>query len=111
MQSSGEVRFEMGNENFLMRGSTLRLAEWIEVLVIFTGQNCKIYQAKPKTVTKFSLLQRKTKVFIVWLFVVLLSLSLIMTLLHYLSYQSHSPKESVFTHLIFTYFSWILNLK
>lgn len=40
-----------------MRGSTLRLVDWIEVLVIYTGTNCKIYQSKPKTITKFSQLQ------------------------------------------------------
>lgn len=83
MRHDAKMEVSMGVNNYLMRGSSLRITEWIEVLVIFTGEECKIYQTKPKTITKYSLLSQKTRKLIIGLFFTLLILSLIMTYFHY----------------------------
>lgn len=83
MRHDAKMEVSMGVNNYLMRGSSLWITEWIEVLVIFTGQECKIYQTKPKTITKYSLLSQKTRKLIIGLFFTLLILSLIMTYFHY----------------------------
>ena len=43
MSKGEDLRKNINNNNFLLRGSSLRISEAIEVLVIFTGKNCKIY--------------------------------------------------------------------
>jgi magnesium-transporting ATPase (P-type) len=73
------VPFNM--ENMLLRGSILRNTDCIYGMVIYSGQNTKVYQNLKKSGMKFSKMEKKLNIFILYVFVfniAILALTVIM---------------------------------
>jgi len=68
-------------ENMLLRGSILRNTDCIYGMVIYSGQNTKVYQNLKKSGMKFSKMEKKLNIFILYVFVfniAILALTVIM---------------------------------
>jgi len=73
------VPFNM--ENMLLRGSILRNTDCIYGMVIYSGQNTKVYQNLKKSGMKFSKMEKKLNILILYIFVfniIILSVTVIM---------------------------------
>ncbi|ORX77478.1 phospholipid-translocating P-type ATPase [Anaeromyces robustus] len=76
------VPFNM--ENMLLRGSILRNTDCIYGMVIYSGQNTKVYQNLKKSGMKFSKMEKKLNILILYIFVfniAILALTVIMNFL------------------------------
>ncbi|OUM64487.1 hypothetical protein PIROE2DRAFT_22931, partial [Piromyces sp. E2] len=79
MDEKEGVPFNM--ENMLLRGSILRNTDCIYGMVIYSGQNTKVYQNLKKSGMKFSKMEKKLNILILYIFVfniIILTLTVVM---------------------------------
>jgi phospholipid-transporting ATPase len=74
--TSGERQIPMGPDQVLLRGAQLRNTPWVYGLAVFTGHDTKLMRNATSAPIKRTKVERQVNVHIIFLFVVLLLLSL-----------------------------------
>ena len=73
----GDAAVPIGPTQLLLRGARLRNTQWVHGLVVYTGHESKLLMNSTKAPLKRSTLDKETNTQIIFLFIILASLSLI----------------------------------
>lgn len=76
----GERQIPLGPDQVLLRGAQIRNTPWLYGLVVFTGHETKLMKNATATPIKRTKVERQVNVHILFLFAVLLALSLASTI-------------------------------
>lgn len=74
--SAGERQIPIGPDQILLRGAQIRNTPWLYGVTVFTGHDTKLLRNATATPIKRTRVERQVNVHIVFLFVVLLALSI-----------------------------------
>jgi len=75
-QSQYTYKYDLAYENFMLRGSSLKITQWIYGIVVYTGQETKIKQNDSrKARLKKSLMENKMNLLILYIFIIQFLLS------------------------------------
>lgn len=84
----------LGIDCLLLRGSTLRNTEWIQGLVVYTGNDTKMLRNAHQTPLKRSSLDRQVSKQIVLVFLLIMILTLLSVIMNALSFHYYTKKLS-----------------
>lgn len=91
----------LSNEQFLLRGSSLKNTEWITGIVVYTGHESKIMLNSSRTRTKFSKLEQQMSIQVILVFFLQLLLCGIST--GYYIYWFHTNRDKTSQYLDLSY--------
>ncbi|CAG9332358.1 unnamed protein product [Blepharisma stoltei] len=114
----GEI-YALSNEQFLLRGSSLKNTEWITGVVVYTGHETKIMLNSSKTRSKFSKLEKQMGIQVIFVFFLQIILCGISTGYYIYWFNSNENATSYYLDLentddnlvvqfIYHFFSWVL---
>ena len=117
----GEMYLPLANEQFLLRGSSLKNTDWITGLVVYTGHQTKIMLNSSKARAKSSALESHMNRQIVFIFLMQLILCAVCAVYYsswfetnksntdiYLELDYPSSSSSFLVQLVLQFFTWML---
>ncbi|XP_062992468.1 phospholipid-transporting ATPase IA isoform X1 [Elgaria multicarinata webbii] len=95
----GNIRLEghgtvpLGPDQILLRGAQLRNTQWVHGIVVYTGHDTKLMQNSTSPPLKLSNVERITNIQILFLFCILIAISLICSIGSVIWNQKHEEKD------------------
>uniref|UniRef100_A0A8D2L177 Phospholipid-transporting ATPase n=1 Tax=Varanus komodoensis TaxID=61221 RepID=A0A8D2L177_VARKO len=93
MRLSGRIECEKGHGYILLRGAQLRNTQWVHGIIVYTGHDTKLMQNSTSPPLKLSNVERITNIQILFLFCILIAISLICSIGSVIWNQKHEERD------------------